>query len=141
MSDPFIAEIVMFGGNFAPRSWAFTDGQIQPIASNTALFSLIGTIYGGDGRTTMALPDLRSRMPVHPGNGPGLSSVQLGQKGGAQQFTIRTSEMPSHSHSMIAENGLASSPDPNNNMLATSGAGPLYRPCLLYTSPSPRDRG
>jgi len=80
--DPFIAEICMFAGNFAPRGWAFCEGQLLAISSHSALFSLLGTTYGGDGRTTFALPDLRGRTPVHPGHGPGLSSYKLGQRGG-----------------------------------------------------------
>ena len=81
MSDPFIAEVKIFGGNFAPRGWAFCDGQLLPIAQNTALFYLLGTTYGGDGRTTTALPDLRDRVPIHAGRGPGLTPVRLGQTG------------------------------------------------------------
>jgi microcystin-dependent protein len=100
MADPFIAQIVMFGGNFAPRGWAFCDGQLLAISSNTALFSLLGTTYGGDGRTTFALPDLRGRFAMHPGNGPGLSSRRLGDKSGAETHTITTNQMPSHSHTM-----------------------------------------
>jgi microcystin-dependent protein len=83
-ADPFIAEISMFAGNFAPRGWAFCDGQLLPIAQNSALFSLVGTIYGGDGRTTFALPDLRGRVPMHPGSGPGLTPRRLGDKGGSE---------------------------------------------------------
>ena len=82
MSEPFIAEIRIFAGNFAPRGWAFCDGQLLPIAQNTALFSLIGTTYGGDGRTTTALPNLQARAPMHPGRGPGLTSRRLGETGG-----------------------------------------------------------
>jgi microcystin-dependent protein len=93
MSDPFIAEIIMFGGNFAPRGWALCDGQLLPIAQNTALFSILGTTYGGDGRTTFALPDMRSRSPVHPGNGPGLPTFSLGQKSGSGN-----SALPAHTH-------------------------------------------
>jgi len=119
MSDPFIAEIVMFGGNFAPRSWAFTDGQLLPISQNSALFSLIGAIYGGDARTTMGLPDLRSRNPVHAGRGPGLTPRQLGERGGSQEFTMFASEMPQHSHSMFAERGPASASSPDNAMIAS----------------------
>jgi len=119
MANPFLAEIVMFGGSFAPRSWSFTDGQILAIASHSALFSLLGTIYGGDGRTSFALPDLRSRSPLHPGNGPGLSATRLGQKGGAEQFTLTTSQMPPHSHSMFAERGPASASSPENAMIAS----------------------
>lgn len=84
MSEPFIAEIRMFGGNFAPRGWAFCDGQLLPINQNDALFSLLGTIYGGDGRTTFRLPDLRGRVPIHAGNGPGLSPRRLGSQGGGE---------------------------------------------------------
>jgi microcystin-dependent protein len=86
-TDPFIADIVMFGGNFAPRSWAFCDGQLLPIAQYSALFSLLGTLYGGDGRTTFALPDLRGRMPMHWGNGPGLTPRNPGVKGGTETHT------------------------------------------------------
>ena len=93
MSDPFIAEIIMFGGNFAPRGWAFCDGQLLPIAQNSALFSILGTTYGGDGRTTFGLPDLRGRSPVHAGNGPGLPSIPLGAKSGN-----RTTTLPTHFH-------------------------------------------
>ncbi|WP_346857049.1 tail fiber protein [uncultured Draconibacterium sp.] len=96
--DPFIGQIVMFGGNFAPRGWAFCDGQLLSIAQNTALFSILGTTYGGDGRTTFGLPDLRGRVPMHPGNGPGLSSRRLGEKGGVENVTLTTAQLPSHSH-------------------------------------------
>lgn len=97
--DPFIGQIVMFGGNFAPRTWAFCNGQLLAISSNSALFSILGTTYGGDGRTTFALPDLRGRSAIHPGTGPGLSTIKLGQRGGAEYHTLTTLEMPNHSHS------------------------------------------
>jgi len=87
-SDPFIAEIIMFGGNFAPRGWAFCDGQLLPISSNTALFSILGTTYGGDGRTTFGLPDLRGRVPLHAGSGPGLRPRRLGERGGTETFDL-----------------------------------------------------
>jgi len=96
--DPFLGEIIMFGGNFAPRAWAFCDGQLLPIAQNTALFSILGTTYGGDGRTTFALPDLRSRSAVHPGHGPGLSPISLGAKGGLEQVALNITQMPNHNH-------------------------------------------
>lgn len=96
--DPFIGQIVSFGGNFAPRQWAFCDGQLLAISQNTALFSILGTTYGGDGRTTFALPDLRGRAAVHPGTGPGLSTIKLGQRGGSEYHTLTTLEMPNHSH-------------------------------------------
>ncbi|WP_420573820.1 phage tail protein [Kordia sp.] len=97
--DPFIGEIVMFGGNFAPRGWALCNGQLLAISQNSALFSILGTTYGGDGRTTFALPDLRGRSAIHPGTGPGLSTIKLGQRGGAEYHTLNVLEMPNHSHS------------------------------------------
>jgi microcystin-dependent protein len=100
--DPFIGQIIMFAGNFAPRGWAFCDGQLLPIAQNSALFSILGTTYGGDGRSTFALPDLRGRVPLHPGRGPGLSEVRLGDKGGAESVTLTEAQLPSHSHPMSA---------------------------------------
>jgi len=102
MSDPFIAEIIMFGGNFAPRGWAFCDGQLLSIAQNTALFSLLGTTYGGDGRTTFGLPDLRGRVAMHPGSGPGLTTRRLGEKSGVETVTLTTNQIPSHNHTATA---------------------------------------
>jgi microcystin-dependent protein len=99
--DPFIGEIIMFAGTFAPRGWAFCDGQLLPIAANQALFSIVGTTYGGDGRTTFALPDLRCRVPVHPGTGPGLSTRRLGQRAGVEEVTLITTQMPTHNHIAI----------------------------------------
>ena len=100
MSNPFIGEIRRFAGNFAPRGWAFCDGQLLPISQNTALFSILGTTYGGDGRTTVGLPDLRGHAALHPGRGPGLSSYRLGQRSGAEKVTIQANQMPSHNHSV-----------------------------------------
>jgi microcystin-dependent protein len=100
MSEPFIAEIRILSFNFAPRGWAFCDGQLLPIANNTALFSLIGTTYGGDGRTTTALPNLQSRSPMHPGRGPGLTARRLGQKVGTETVTLTEAQIPNHSHSL-----------------------------------------
>lgn len=117
MADPFIGEIVMFAGNFAPRNWAFCDGQLLSIASNQALFSILGTTYGGDGRTTFALPDLRGRFPMHPGNGPGLSSRRLGEEGGTEAHVINSNQLPPHSHAMnlaSASEGDATSPAANS---------------------------
>ncbi len=111
MSEPFIAEIRIFAGNFAPRGWAFCDGQLLPIAQNTALFSLIGTIYGGDGRSTTALPNMQGRAPMHSGNGPGLTSRQLGQKGGVEYITLNSLQIPAHNHYLNAHNrGNAANP-------------------------------
>ncbi len=98
MSDPFIAEIIMFGGNFAPRGWAFCDGQLLSISSNSALFSILGTTYGGDGRTTFGLPDLRGRVAMHPGSGPGLTQRRLGEKSGVESVTLVTNQIPAHQH-------------------------------------------
>ncbi len=94
MADPFLAEIKMFGGNFAPRGWAFCDGQLLPINQNEAVFSLLGTTYGGDGRTTFGLPDMRGRTPVHPGSGPGLTHRTLGEKGGEETITPTSATTP-----------------------------------------------
>lgn len=100
MSEPFIGEIRIVGFNFAPRGWALCDGQLLAVNQNDALFSLLGTTYGGDGRTTFALPDLRGRVAVHNGNGPGLSAYQLGQKGGEETVALGILHLPSHSHSV-----------------------------------------
>lgn len=98
MSEPFLGEIRIVGFNFAPRNWADCDGQLLPIAQHTALFSLLGTMYGGDGRTTFGLPELRGRFPMHTGSGPGLSSRPMGQKLGTETNTLTTNQMPSHNH-------------------------------------------
>lgn len=100
MSEPFLAEIRIFGGNFAPTGWAFCDGQLLPISTNTALFSLLGTTYGGDGRVTFGLPNLRGRAPMHPGNGPGLSPHSLGEMGGTSNVALTSSQIPVHTHTM-----------------------------------------
>lgn len=96
--DPILGQIIMFAGNFAPRGWALCDGQLLAISSNTALFSILGTTYGGDGRTTFALPDLRGRFPMHPGTGPGLSLRRLGERGGSETSTLTVNNLPSHTH-------------------------------------------
>lgn len=128
MSEPFLAEIVMFGGNFAPRGWALCDGQLLAISQNTALFSLLGTTYGGDGRTTFGLPDLRGRSPMHPGNGPGLTPRTLGEKGGTENVTLTTQQMPAHRHLLRPNNRNANSEDPIDRVLGNGPAGvPLYR--------------
>ena len=106
--EPFIGMIVQFGGNFAPRGWALCDGQLMSIAQNSALFSILGTTYGGDGRTTFALPDLRSRVPIHPGQGPGLSRYVLGQAGGVESVTLTVNNMPSHNHSFSGSSSVGS---------------------------------
>ena len=122
MADPFIGEIRAFGFNFPPRGWATCSGQILPIAQNTALFSLLGTTYGGNGQTTFALPDLRGRVPVHFGQGPGLSNVVLGQQAGSESVTLTSEQMPSHNHAIAASNGAAGASRPSNNFPAAGGA-------------------
>lgn len=121
MSEPFIGEIIMFGGNFAPRGWAFCDGQLLAISSNTALFSILGTTYGGDGKTTFALPDLRGRVAIHPGAGAGLSRYTLGEKGGAESVTLTTNNLPSHSHTLEASTSPGTSNSPTSNVLGSYG--------------------
>lgn len=96
--EPYLGQIMMFGGNFAIRGWSLCNGQLLSISQNSALFSILGTTYGGDGRTTFALPDLRGRVAVHPGHGPGLSDYRLGEKGGVEYVTLNSAQMPSHSH-------------------------------------------
>ncbi len=108
MNEPFIGSIVMFAGNFAPQGWALCNGQLLPIQQNTALFSILGSTYGGDGRTTFALPDLRGRVPVHPGQGPGLSPYVEGQAGGTEAVTLTVSQLPAHSHPVNCSNTAAS---------------------------------
>lgn len=121
MSEPFVGEIRMFAGNFAPRGWAFCDGQLLAVSQNDALFSLLGTIYGGDGRTTFGLPDLRGRIPLHAGTGPGLSPRRLGSKGGEEHVTLTTNQMPRHQHLILANSAAGASAEspsgkvPGNN--------------------------
>jgi microcystin-dependent protein len=128
--DPFVAEIRIFPFNFPPKGWAFCDGQILPISQNTALFSLLGTTYGGDGKSTFALPDLQGAAPMHPGQGPGLSLHDLGETGGSQTVTLLESEIPSHAHTLMASATTSSKPGPAGNALARvqSGATPYFAP-------------
>ena len=116
--EPFIGQIIMFGGNFAPRGWAFCDGQLLSIAQNSALFSILGTTYGGDGRTTFGLPDLRGRVPMHEGNGPGLTPRTLGQKAGTENVVLTTDQIPSHTHGANAVAPAGNSNDAQNNFWA-----------------------
>lgn len=130
MSEPFIAEIRIFAGNFAPRSWAFCNGQLLPVSQNTALFSLIGTTYGGDGRSTTALPNLQGRATMHPGRGPGLTSRRLGQRGGVESVTVTEAQMPNHRHNMDAVptglSGVGNTADPRDGAFAST-TGNSYR--------------
>ena len=122
LMEPFIGMIVGFGGNFAPRGWAHCHGQLLPISQNQALFSILGTTYGGDGRTTFALPDLRGRAPIGEGSGPGLSPVGLGERGGAESHVLTTQEMPAHSHgaTLHGETAQPDASNPQGKMLALS---------------------
>lgn len=126
MSEPFVGEIRMFAGNFAPRGWAFCDGQLLAVSQNDALFSLLGTIYGGDGRTTFGLPDLRGRIPIHAGTGPGLSPRRLGAKGGAENETLTVNQMPSHTHQLRANSNNGDVASPSGHSFADSGAVQMY---------------
>jgi microcystin-dependent protein len=112
MADPFVAEIRIFPFNFAPKGWAWCDGQLLPLSQNTALFSLLGTTYGGDGKSNFALPDLQGRAPMHPGQGPGLSLYDLGETAGEETVTLLESEIPAHSHAVNASNGPANLQSP-----------------------------
>lgn len=127
MSEPFVGEIRMFAGNFAPRGWAFCDGQLLAVSQNDALFSLLGTIYGGDGRTTFGLPDLRGRVPIHAGSGPGLSPRRLGAKAGSEKETLTVNQMPSHSHSWRASSSAAVERLPSDGVYAQHSASDFYR--------------
>jgi microcystin-dependent protein len=121
VSQPFIGEIILFAGNFAPRGWAFCNGQLLAISQNTALFAILGTTYGGNGQTTFALPDLRGRVPIHPGQGPGLSMYDLGQVGGTETVTLNVNEMPQHTHRQPATNGEQTTNRPNGALPAGGG--------------------
>jgi microcystin-dependent protein len=118
MSNPFVAEIRIFPFNFAPKGWAFCDGQILPISQNTALFSLLGTTYGGDGKSNFALPDLQGNAPMHPGQGPGLSLHDLGETGGSDTVTLLESEIPAHNHVLQANSANATTNAPGGNNFA-----------------------
>ncbi|MBZ5620036.1 MAG: tail fiber protein [Acidobacteriia bacterium] len=139
MADPFVAEIRIFPFNFAPKGWAFCNGQILPISQNTALFSLLGTTYGGDGKSNFALPNLQGSSPMHPGQGPGLSPHYLGESGGSDTVTLLVSEMPAHPHAISCVDGGRVSGQvgtPVGAMLAiTSGT-----PANAYNSGGPQNQ-
>ncbi len=128
--DPFVAEIRIFAGNFAPAGWALCNGQLMPISQNTALFSLLGTTYGGDGISTFALPNLQGQVPLHPGQGPGLSYYALGESLGEPTVTLLGTEMPQHGHGLLSSNAPGPLSGPAGNVLAQSAAG-----AALYGSP------
>lgn len=122
MADPFVAEIRIFPFNFAPRGWAWCDGQLLPLSQNTALFSLLGTTYGGDGKSNFALPDLQGRAPMHPGQGPGLSLHDLGETGGSETVTLLESEIPAHNHQAAMSVRPVNNLNPGGNALGTGNA-------------------
>jgi len=132
MSEPFLAEIRMVGFNFAPRGWAFCDGQILPINQNQSLYSLLGTTYGGDGRTSFALPELRGRTPIHVGQSNGGADHRLGEKSGEETHTLAANEMPQHTHTVVAVDADANNQVPQDNLFARalnlwSDADPLVQ--------------
>ena len=137
--DPFVAEIRIFPFNFAPRGWSWCDGQLLPLSQNTALFSLLGTTYGGNGKSNFALPDLLGRSPMHPGQGPGLSLHDLGETGGSETVTLLASEIPSHSHVLRAssDDGDLRAPSPNR-VLARSTSGFAYNSVAPDVSMAPQ---
>lgn len=133
MSDAYIGTIIMFGGNFAPRGWALCNGQILSIAQNTALFSILGTTYGGNGQTTFALPNLQGRVPIHPGQSPGTSGYALGQSGGAETETLATSQMPAHTHTVgvtihASESHQGPTDNPAGGVLVGGSGQAIYAP-------------
>jgi microcystin-dependent protein len=135
MSNPFVAEIRIFTGNFAPKGWAQCNGQLLPISQNTALFSLLGTTYGGDGKSNFALPNLQGSAPMQAGQGPGLSLRDLGEIGGEQSVTLLQTEMPAHSHTAMAAAGTGLA-DPTNNVWASGakGFGNVYSPSVAASN-------
>jgi len=140
MSQPFVGQIDMFGGNFAPKGFAFCNGQLLSITQNQALFSLIGTYYGGNGVSTFALPDLQSRLPIHEGQGPGLSNYVLGQPGGATQVTLTLSQIPQHLHMLNAAPVAANATTIAGNVVpatATGGNAPLFYAHPISGQPAP----
>ncbi len=129
MADPFVAEIRIFPFNFAPRGWAFCDGQLLPLSQNTALFSLLGTTYGGNGKSNFALPNLQGSVPMFWGQGPGLSLRDIGETGGSETVSLLESEIPSHSHSMMAATDIADQNSPSTTRVLTiSNNGAAYAP-------------
>lgn len=137
--DPFVAEIRIFPFNFAPKGWAWCDGQLMPLSQNTALFSLLGTTYGGDGKSTFGLPNLQGRAPMHPGQGPGLSLHDLGEMSGTEVVTLLTSEIPAHSHSVTAQNNpLGGTTAPAGNLLNRPASGFTYSTTAATVAMAPQ---
>jgi len=139
MADPFVAEIRVFPFNFAPTGWAFCNGQLMPLSQNTALFSLLGTTYGGNGKSNFALPNLQSSAAMHPGQGAGLSLRDLGEQGGAETITLLVSEMPTHTHSLTTyPHDPADKFTPAGSALARSNNGNAYGPPSSLTNMAPQ---
>jgi len=136
MTEPFVGEIRIFAGSFAPKGWAFCDGQLLATSQNDALFSLLGTIYGGDGRTTFGLPDMRGRLPIHQGTGPGLTRRNIGAKFGHETETVNLNQTPSHSHNYGATSDTATKESPTDNVFA---AGTPKVQFYLSESTNPRN--
>jgi microcystin-dependent protein len=138
MADPFVAEIRIFPFNFAPKGWAWCNGQLMPISQNTALFSLLGTTYGGDGKSTFALPDLQGRAPMHPGQGKGLSLHDLGEESGTETVTLLDTEMPAHTHGVMAAPAVVAGDSniPQGNAFAKSSQGNAYTPAAALVQMS-----
>ena len=127
MSQPFVGEIRMFGGNFAPAGWAFCDGQVMPISENDTMFNLIGTTYGGDGQETFGLPDLQGRVPMHAGQGPGITqNYQIAEKGGLETVTLTSNQIPVHNHAVLASTDFGQSPQPQGALFAQPTTGTMY---------------
>jgi len=137
MSNLFLGQIVMFAGNFAPKNTAFCDGQLLPISLNTALFSLLGTYYGGDGRATFALPNLQGSVPVGQGQGPGLSLYDIGESGGSQSITLLTTEMPAHTHTFSATTANATGTSPSGLVPAVPTVANASAYAVSQSSPYP----
>jgi len=135
--DPFVAEIRIFPFNFAPKGWAFCDGQLLPISQNTALFSLLGTTYGGDGKSNFALPDMQGNAPMQPGQGPGLSLHDLGETGGSETVSLLESEIPSHNHALNASGAEGTAGSPNGSLVASPVGLNMYATSLNATAMNP----
>src|SRR3954451_21083287 len=136
MAQPYVGEIRIFAGNFAPAGWMFCEGQLLPISENEILFQLIGTTYGGDGQATFALPDLRGRIPLHQGN-----SFSLAETGGAETITLTVSQIPAHSHPYLGSNSVANDPNPTNNTLGESSAISLFQSGAPIAAMAPQSVG
>ena len=126
MGEPYIGEIRIFAGNFPPAGWALCQGQLMPISQNDAMFTLIGTTYGGDGQSTFALPDLQGRVPIHSGTGPGLQNYPLAEKAGVESVTLSTQQIPVHNHAFLVNSAIGTQTSPSNNYPAAPLTGKLY---------------